>query len=72
MSRTIVFCPKCNCEEIKTVRVDLNAENTSRVSMDDYEASRGGAVPAVMVSRHYRMICAGCGYSVDYAEGGGW
>ena len=71
MSRIIIVCPVCEGIDIKHVRIDLNKEHTTRISMDD-DPPKSGGVPAVIVHRNWLLICQGCGYTKEYSQAGGW
>lgn len=67
--KQVLYCPKCNKEDVKINAVD---EEIYRVSMDEYIAAYKnnptGMSDSTCVLQHfkYRAVCGFCGYSVEF------
>lgn len=61
----IVYCPKCNSENIKYER--LTKPEPERVSMDEWARQTfPSSQPLVLRFDKWQVKCADCGYAVDY------
>lgn len=61
--RRVIYCPKCNGENIETKCLNPRVE---RISMDDLGGPR--VVNAVWNPSMFKVTCQDCGYTKEYVQ----